>query len=342
MPRLLPSLLPLILSLFNFPALAHDVKDPVCRMSTDTDTTPYREMVGGKTYYFCSSACQGRFDKTPATYLTLAQRLRTGQRTYALTLDPPRHAAAGQPVELVFSIHEAPTGQLVREFETIHEKLLHLILVSADFGWFEHQHPALGADGRFRLAWTFPRSGRYYLFSDFTPTDGDNQILRATLDIGGSGKPLPLQPLLKVDTNAVKTVGGTRVTLLCQPQMLRANHQITLTYDLTDSRGRPRTDFQPILGVMGHLIALREDGRTMVHTHALHGVQSGSYGAAMLAMMQTGQPESVPITAEMVTEHGPRFSFKLTLAQPGRYKLWAQFQRNNQWLTVPFTLDIQP
>ena len=342
MPRLLPALLPLILSLFNFPALAHDVKDPVCRMSTDTDTTPYREMVGGKTYYFCSSACQGRFDKTPAAYLTLAQRLRTGQRTYALTLDPPRHAAAGQPVELVFSIHEAPTGQLVRDFETIHEKLLHLILVSADFGWFEHQHPALGADGRFRLAWTFPRSGRYYIFLDFTPTDGDNQILRATLDIGGSGKPLPLQPLLKVDTSAVKTVGGTRVTLLCQPQMLRANHQITLTYDLTDSLGHPRTDFQPILGVMGHLIALREDGRTMVHTHALHGVQSGSYGAAMLAMMQTGQPESVPITAEMVTEHGPRFSFKLTLAQPGRYKLWAEFQRNNQWLTVPFTLDIQP
>jgi len=44
----------------------------------------------------------------------------------------------------------------------------------------------------------------------------------------------------------------------------------------------------------------------------------------------------------MVTERGPRFSFKLTLPKAGRYKLWAQFQRNNQWLTVPFTLDIQP
>ena len=79
-----------------------------------------------------------------------------------------------------------------------------------------------------------------------------------------------------------------------------------------------------------------------MHTHALHGVQAGSYGAAMLAMMQRGQPESFPITADMVTERGPRFSFKLTLPKAGRYKLWAQFQRNNQWLTVPFTLDLKP
>ena len=341
MPRLLFALFLLTVSLINFPALAHDVKDPVCRMSTDTDTTPFRETVEGKTYYFCSAACQGRFDKTPAAYLTLAQRLRMGGRTYALALDSPHPASAGQPTDLTFSIHEAPTGQLVREFETVHEKPLHLILVSADLGWFEHQHPALGSDGRFRLAWTFPRSGRYYLFTDFTPADGDNQILRATLDIGGSGKP-PLPPSLRVDTGAVKTVGETRVALLCRPQRLRANHQLTLTYTLTDTQGHPRTDFQPILGVMGHLIALREDGKTIVHTHALHGVQAGSYGAAMLAMMQRGQPESVPITADMVTERGPRFSFKLTLPKAGRYKLWAQFQRNNQWLTVPYTLDLKP
>ena len=341
MPRF-TLLLVCLLALLTLPALAHDVKDPVCRMSTDTDTTPYREMVGGKTYYFCSAACQSRFDKTPIAYLTLAQRLRTGHRTYTLTLDTPRRAAAGQRVDLVFRIHEAPTGQIIRDFETVHERPLHLILVSADFGWFEHQHPVLGSDGRFRLTWTFPRPGRYYLFADFTPTDGDNQILRTALDIGGSGKLLPLQPVLKVDTSAVKTVGDTRVTLLCRPHRLRANHQLTLTYTFTDSQDRPRNDFQPILGVMGHLIALREDGKTIVHTHALHGVKAGSYGAAMLAMMQAGQPESVPITADMVTEHGPRLSFKLTLTKPGLYKLWAQFQRKNEWLTVPFTLDIQP
>lgn len=342
---LLISLL-LLLSLLTLPSVAHDAKDPVCRMSTDTDTTPYQEIVGGKTYYFCSAGCLSRFEKAPAAYLTLAQRLRTGRNTYGLTLETPRRAVAGQPTALIFSIHELPSGRRVREFETVHEKPLHLLLVSADFRWFEHQHPALGSDGRFRLTWTFPRAGRYLLFTDCTPADGDNQILRATLAIGGPGKRFALHPALpqtkKVNRGLGAVVGETRVTLRCLPKALRANRQLTLTYTLTGRAGRPRTDFQPILGVMGHLIALREDGKTIVHTHALQGVQAGSYGAAMLAMRQAGQPEVVPITADMVTAHGPCFSFKLTLPKPGRYKLWAQFQRRNQWLTVPFTLEIEP
>ncbi len=339
MPRICFFLLLLLLAL---PALAHDAKDPVCRMTTDTDTTPYREAVGGKTYYFCSAGCLSRFEKAPAAYLTLAQRLRTGRHTYGLTLEAPGRAVAGQPAALIFSIHEVPSGRRVREFETVHEKPLHLLLVSTDFRWFEHQHPALGTDGRFRLTWTFPRPGRTLLFTDFTPADGDNQILRTTIAIGGSGKRFALYPALKADADSVKRVGETRVALKCRPQALRANHQLTLTYTLKDMAGRPRTDFQPILGVMGHLIALREDGRTVVHTHTLQGVQAGSYGAAMLAMWQAGQPELVPITADMVTEHGPCFSFKLTLPKPGRYKLWAQFLRRSQWLTVPFTLEIKP
>ena len=332
----------LILLLLCLPAFAHDVKDPVCRMNTDTDTTPYRETVGGKTYYFCSLACQSRFDRAPAAYLTLAQRLLSGHRTYSLTLDTPIRAFAGRPVALTFGIHETPTGDLVREFEVVHEKPLHLILVSADFGWFEHQHPAPSADGRFRLAWTFPRSGRYFLYTDFTPTDGDNQILRATLDVGGTAEKLRRSPVLIADVGAVKTSGDTRITLKCRPLTLRAGQAMVLTYTFSDVSGRPRTDLQPIMGVMGHLIALREDGTTIVHTHALHGVHSGSYGAAMLAMMQAGQREIVPITAEMVTERGPCFSFKLTLPKPGHYRVWAQFQRKNQWLTVPYTVEIKP
>lgn len=324
------------------PASAHEVKDPACRMTTDTDTTPYRETVGGKTYYFCSAACQARFDKSPKSYLTLAQRLLKGHRSYSLTLNAPSNPTAGRPIPLLFAIHETPTGKIVRDYEIVHEEHLHLILVSADFGWFEHQHPTLGPDGRFRLTWTFPRPGRYFLFTDFTPADGDNQILRATLNVGGPGLRLPSRPMLTPDAGATKTVAKTRITLTRRPLPMRADRQMVLTYTFTDTQGRPRTDMQPILGVMGHLIALREDGKTMIHTHALHGVQSGSYGAAMLAMMQAGQPEIVPVTPDMVTETGPKLSFKLTLPKPGRWKLWAQFQRRNQWLTVPFTVDIKP
>ena len=323
-------------------AQAHDVKDPVCRMMTDTDTTPYRETINGKTYYFCSVACKAKFDKAPASYVTLNAKFAAGlTRTYHLALTVSPHPQPGRPTLLSFVIHEAPSGRVVHDFEIVHTKRLHFLMVSADFQWFEHQHPRLGPDGRFRLAWTFPCAGRYFLYADFTPADGDNQILRTMLDVGGPVGKSPAPPRLTPDTGDTKIVGDTRIHLTLRPRPMQAGRQALLTYTLTDAAGRPRTDMQPILGVMGHLIALRDDARTIVHTHALHGVQSGSYGAAMLAMRQAGQPEIVPVTPDMVTLSGPALSFKLTLPKPGRYKLWAQFQRRNQWLTVPFTVEVK-
>lgn len=331
-----------LLLLASLPAQAHDVKDPVCRMMTDTDTTPYRETVGGKTYFFCSDGCKARFDKAPASYVTLNAGLAAGPaRVYRLALDIAPHPAPGRPTLLSFVVREDPTGRVVQDFEVVHTKPLHFLIVSADLAYFEHQHPQLGPDGRFRLAWTFPRAGRYFLFADFTPADGDNQILRATLDVGGPLRSAPPPPRLVPDAGRAKVVGDSRVALAVRPGPMRAGRQSLLTYTLSDLSGRGRTDMQPILGVMGHLIALRGDARTLVHTHALHGVQAGSYGAAMLAMMQAGQPEAVPIAPEMVTQSGPRFTFKLTPPRPGRYRLWAQFQRQNRWLTVPFTVDVR-
>ncbi len=323
------------------PTAAHDVKDPVCRMNTDTDTTPFRETINGKTYYFCSEACKTRFDKAPASYVKLQEALAEGKRrAYTVALTAPAHPAAQTPVPLTFTIREQPSGNVVTNYEVVHEEHLHLLLVSSDMKWFEHQHPVLGSDGRFRLRWSFPRPGRYYLFTDFTPADGDNQVLRTALDVGKTSV-TPAAPHLTPDAGTTKTVRDTRVTLTIRPGQLKAGRQSVLTYTLTDLAGRPRKDMQKILGVMGHLVALRDDDQTLVHTHALHGVQAGSYGAATLAMMQAGQSEVVSVTPEMVTLTGPRFSFKLTPPRPGRYKLWAQFERQNQWLTVPFTVVVQ-
>jgi Cu+-exporting ATPase len=39
--------------------------DPICGMTVDAATTPYRSVVGGQTYYFCSAACQKKFLANP-------------------------------------------------------------------------------------------------------------------------------------------------------------------------------------------------------------------------------------------------------------------------------------
>ena len=50
-------------------------KDPVCGMAVDETGTSATTTYGGRTRYFCSSACKVAFDHAPATYDALAQRV---------------------------------------------------------------------------------------------------------------------------------------------------------------------------------------------------------------------------------------------------------------------------
>jgi Cu+-exporting ATPase len=45
-------------------------KDPVCGMQVDETKTRTTAVYNGKTYYFCSTACQQAFEKAPKQYTT--------------------------------------------------------------------------------------------------------------------------------------------------------------------------------------------------------------------------------------------------------------------------------
>ena len=45
------------------------VKDPVCGMAVDPNKTSHRYTYQGRSYYFCSAGCQGKFVAQPTKYL---------------------------------------------------------------------------------------------------------------------------------------------------------------------------------------------------------------------------------------------------------------------------------
>lgn len=318
-------------ALSSTPAWAHDVKDPVCRMTVDSDTAKWKHKLGNKSFYFCSKQCQTSFSKNPAKYEKLAEQLeKQDLHAYTVELKTDGEPLAGRPVRLAFDIRYADSKAPVTEFETIHERLLHLILTSEDMSWFEHQHPVRGEDGLFRITWTFPRPGNYRLYADFTPSDGDNQVKPLTLTVGGG---TPVTYPLRADRKRVREVGDLRFELKVLPgTALRMEKPALLSYTVRDRRGRPVRDMQPFIGAMGHLLAISQDGKEVVHTHA---IQSAS------APGMAGEKEPFRVTPAMVTEKGPTFSFKLTLPSGGLYKTWAQFARGGKVYTVPFTFQVE-
>jgi YHS domain-containing protein len=321
-------LLAVLAMLVALPALAHDVKDPVCRMTVDSDTAKYRHRLGRKSFYFCSKQCQVKFAAEPARYEKLAAQLeKQDLHEYEVLLGTSPNPTAGKPVELAFTIRYAKSKALVREYELIHERLFHLLLVSDDLSRFEHQHPSRGADGIFRKTWTFPRPGRYTLYADFTPADGDNQVKPLPLVVGGGPEKTVA---LTAESKLVKQVGDYRVELQLRPGLIRMEKPVVLTYTIRDRAGRPMRDMQPFIGAPGHLIAISQDREQVIHTHAIHGSAD-----------KPAESGAVHVTPAMSTEKGPAFSFKLTTPTAGLYRVWAQFMHRNRVLTVPWTLDVQ-
>ena len=48
-------------------------RDPVCGMSVDPRTAPYRQQHAGRPYFFCSAGCQSKFSDNPTKYLARSE-----------------------------------------------------------------------------------------------------------------------------------------------------------------------------------------------------------------------------------------------------------------------------
>src|SRR5262249_7136465 len=124
---------------------------------------------------------------------------RVRPRPYLMQLQTsPGSVRAGQPAELRIRLaaRQDPNRPL-REFERVHEQLMHLIIVSRDLSTFEHLHPDFDpGTGTFTLKHTFPTGGEYRVFADTTPKGAGMQVLMTPLRVQGPAGPTtpPLGP----------------------------------------------------------------------------------------------------------------------------------------------------
>jgi hypothetical protein len=269
--------------------------------------------------FACPMKCKGgstypQSGKCPVCGMRLK---RLSGRSYAVRVEQDGALAgaplpAGKEVTLRFHL-AAPDGGAVQELEVVHEKLIHLLLVSDDLAWFGHEHPELQQDGTFTLRTTFPHGGGFTLFHDFTPRRDGMQVVPVELEVAGAAPPaVALVP----DADGTRLVDGCAIRFTA-PAPIRSLFNLSLTAHVTRD-GKPVTDLEPYLGALGHLIVVSEDRSRFVHSHPL--------GAAPTA----GAPA------------GPDVTFSALFPAPGRYKAWVQLQRGGRVLTAPFVFDVVP
>lgn len=225
-------------------------------------------------------------------------------------LTVPSNIAPKTPVPLVVEVQDKD-GKPIADFDKFQEELMHLIVVSDNLQYFNHIHPTYKGNGRFEVQAAFPDSGGYTLFSDYKPAGKSEQVSVLKMQVPGQ-----ITAPSKVDMATTKTWGNTKANLkLSQPQ-IKAGQEVKLIFNLQDaSSNQPLKDLQPYLGEKGHLVILKQSSplakADYIHAHALKDTPAGEV------------------------------HFMTSFPQPGKYKLWGQFNRNGQIVTADFWVNVE-
>lgn len=291
-----------------------------------------------------ATAPQASATSSPATETTAGsseikrtELTQNAQFAAELKLDPGTAQAETEAI-LNFTVKDRQ-GAAVKNLQIVHEKPMHLLVVSDDLATFDHVHPEQQADGSFRLGYKFPHGGRFKLYADFTP-QSSAQIVNV-FDVNVAGTVRARTPLA-ADAELKKTVDGLTFDVKAQ-QPIKAGAGTMLDFYVTDAAtGKPVTDLQPYLGAMAHFVVISEDTTKFLHVHAMEGKKTETKGATgKTPDMDHGDMEmEVKPGSESATQ--PTVQAHTEFPTAGLYKIWGQFQRGGKVFTVAFVINIAP
>lgn len=261
--------------------------------------------------FVCPMKCEGEkvysvAGKCPVCNMDLVPVQEVGGVSlYTMDLTTvPATIDAKKPVKLVFvpKLKSDPNAQV--PLDEVHEKKLHVIVVSSDLGWYDHIHPDYQADGSYTVEETFPEGGEYIVFADFQPSGAGNHVERKTIAVNGMSS---IREPFKSEVLTTETDGYT-VKLIPSEGKFVTNNMIHLGVEVMD-KNTPVTAFENIMGAKGHLVIISADGQKYLHVH----------------------PDEVDGKLDLHTQFD----------QAGIYRAFFQFQTNGKLHTSYFTLDVK-
>jgi hypothetical protein len=259
----------------------------------------------------------------------------------------PGEIPVGKPATWTLQINDAKTGAPVKDFSVVHDKLMHLIVVSRDLKWFNHIHPEYKGNGTFKVTTTLPRAGSYKLYADYTPKGKTQEVAPhefATVGTAVSSTNASLTPdkmngawmtkkVMAHPEGEPEAKGGAmyEVALMPMPFPAKAGAETMLHFQVRDAKGVPVKDLQPYLGAMGHAVILSNDTKQYLHSHPMEGgvKHDMSKMGDMSQMKHSAPPKS----------GGPDVMFHTNMPAAGNYKAWGQFMHKGKIITAAFVVN---
>ena len=221
---------------------------------------------------------------------------------YSLLVMPPLSAPMpNAPATVAYMVLDKNL-QAVKQFDTVREKMMHLIVVRHDLVDFQHLQPVLDAEsGIFSFDLTVKKSGPYHFFAEFTPKGGKEQLVDFEFAIGPDYK-----PEVFVINERPQKVGAYEASYLLPVKILSGQE---IEYSIVVKKnGKAVTDFEQYLGALG---------------------QSTIIDADTMAFMRVHQTDPKKLV------------FHVTFPKEGRYKIMTEFQREGKVLVAERSLVVK-
>lgn len=214
--------------------------------------------------------------------------------------------------------------ETLKNFEIVHEKILHVIIVRKDLQGFQHIHPDLNSStGEFTVDVSFDKPGPYVMYADFTPATFEENAQKmpsyASHDISVGNINEYNAETVSLSTSNTITSGDYESTYTIDPPTEKG-----LRYILSIKKeGQDVKDLQPYLGAMGHSVLLNAQTMEYIHTHA--GEMNERASAIDVQKMS----------------RGPNLFFSTMPLEKGIYKAFTQFQHNNKVITSEYVFEVK-
>ncbi len=242
----------------------------------------------------------------------------------------PAELRAGTPATITLFIKDAG-GKPLQDLTVTHERLVHVVIVSADFSTFAHIHPddfgtvtpEMIRSARFPVRYTFPRAGRYLLALDSAVKDVPFSE-HFTLDVGGK----PRMGTFKEDLSRRKMFGDYEVVLATEPEQISAGKEAVLKYTIT-RRGKPVADLEPYLSAPMHLAVVEDNLNNFIHTH-------GELPGMPHHPMTMGH-----MHGEVPARFGPEIDVSLIFPVKGLYQIFGEVKHEGKVILTSFMVWVE-
>jgi len=212
-------------------------------------------------------------------------------------------------LKLIFEEDHKPA--LPSELNLDHTKKIHVLIFDQTLADHQHVHPTpTDEPGVYTFDWTPREESQYKAWISFIPlATGQEEFI--VVDLGNLSK--NTKKVNKVN-NLTQNVDGLQYRLSFEDQPLSRGKPIKGKILITDEKGNPFSELEPLMGAFLHIVAINEDFKSLSHIW----------------------PE---ISGD--SERGPEFNFHMELRKPGFWKIWGFVIAKGKEQLIPFGVIVK-